>query len=72
MAISTEDIENWFTYHAPSEADQAAYMLLREKAKDLAKTIVNVTPPSDDQSDSIRKLREAVMTANSAIACGGK
>ena len=47
-------------------------MAIREAAKNLAKVIVNNTPPSADQSAAIRLLRESVMTANSAIACGGK
>jgi hypothetical protein len=72
MAIGIEEIENWFTYHAPSAADQVAYVAIREAAKNLAQVIVNNTPPSADQTAAIRKLREAVMTANASIACQGK
>lgn len=70
--ITIEEIENWFTYHSPSAADQVAYVAIREKAKELAQVIVNNTPPSADQTAAIRKLRECVATANSAIACQGK
>jgi hypothetical protein len=35
-----------------------------------AETIIRNTPPGSDQSAAIRKVREAVMTANAAIACG--
>jgi hypothetical protein len=72
MPIGVEEIENWFTYHTPSEVDIVAYKLIRDKAKELAMVIVNNTPPSADQTMAIRKLRECVNVANSSIACGGK
>ena len=34
-----------------------------------AETVLVCAPPSADQSAAIRKIREAVMTANAAIAC---
>jgi hypothetical protein len=70
--IGIEEIENWFTYHSPDETQRVAYLAIREKAKELAQIIVVNTPPSADQTAAIRKLREAVATANMAIACGGK
>lgn len=72
VPIGMEEIENWFTYHPPTEVDQVAFVAIRNAAKELAKVIVNCTPPSADQTAAIRKLREAVMTANAAIACQGK
>lgn len=69
MAISKEDIENYFTYHSPVEGQQERYLLIREAAKRLAYTIRNCTAPSADQTAAIRKVREAVMTANQGIAC---
>lgn len=72
MPVGPEEIENWFTYHAPDEVDRVGYTAIRNGAKDLAMVIVNHTPPSADQTAALRKLREAVFTANSAIACKGK
>jgi hypothetical protein len=72
VPIGMEEIENWFTYHSPTEVDQVGYVAIRNAAKELAKVIVNHTPPSADQTAAIRKVREAVHAANSAIACGGK
>lgn len=72
MAIDTATLENWFTYHAPSEVDIAAYSAIRTAARNLADVIVSITPPSADQTAALRKLRECVMTANAAIACKGK
>jgi len=68
--ITDSDIENWFTYHSPVSDQPARYEMIRNKAKELAKVIINNTPASPDQTASIRLLRESVMTANAAIACG--
>ncbi len=66
-----ERIEEWFTYHAPTSEQVEQYKAIREKAKELARTISANTPHSADQTAALRKLREAVMTANAAIACRG-
>ena len=67
------DIENWFTYHPPmSQQDMDAYVAIREGGKEFAQLIRDETPKCEDQAVAIRKIREAVMTANAAIACGGK
>ena len=70
MEIS--QIENWFTYHAPSSDDQVAYEKLRSAAKSFAMAINDLCPESADKTAAIRKVREATMTANAAIACKGK
>ena len=68
--LTDDELRNWFTYHAPDAGDVAAYGEIREAALALARSIVRHTPPSADQTAAIRKLREAVMTANAARACG--
>ncbi len=72
MAITSEQIENWFTYHSPTPEQTYRYETLRMAARAMANTIVANTPPSADQTAALRLLREAVFTANAAIACGGK
>lgn len=72
MPITKDDIENWFQYHAPTSEQVAMYGEIRQSARSLAYTIIALTPPSADQTAALRKLRECVMTANAAIACGGK
>lgn len=67
--ITQTDLDNWFRYHAPQEGQVERYGQLRDAAKVFAEMIVELTPPSADQSAAIRKVREAVMTANAAIAC---
>ena len=70
--IGQQELDNWFSYHKP-EGDQASrYERLRAAGKALAEVIVAETPASADQTVAIRKIREAIMAANSAIACGGK
>jgi hypothetical protein len=66
------DIENIFTYHAPSAEQLPKYEAIRAKAKEMGQVIVDNTPGSADQTAAIRLLREAVMTANAAIALNGK
>lgn len=70
--MTKQEIEHLFTYHAPANASQReAYGNLREAGKHLALTILDTTPQCADQSAAIRKVREAVMTANAAIATNG-
>lgn len=64
-------IENLFTYHAPTEEQKEAYSIIREKAMEFATIIDENCPESPDRTSAIRLLREAVMTANASIATGG-
>lgn len=67
-----DQIEELFTYHAPTGTQPTRYGTLREAAKTFAHVVVDNTPPGPDQSAAIRKLRECVMTANASIALEGK
>src|SRR5271166_829404 len=66
------DINNIFTYHSPTPDQLPKYEAIRAKAKELGQVIVENTPASADQTAAIRLLREAVMTANAAIALKGQ
>jgi len=68
--VTGADLLNWFTYHPPSEEQIPKYNRLRDAALVFARVIQLETPPGPDQTTAIRKVREAVMTANAAIACG--
>lgn len=63
-------LDAWFTYHPPKGDQAARYGILRDAAMRFAETVVENTPPGPDQTVALRKVREAVMTANAAIACG--
>jgi len=65
-------IRYWFTYHAPTSEDVAKYKQIRDAGLALARVIDTNCPKSADTTTAIRKVREAVMTANAAIACLGK
>ena len=62
-------IESQFTYHAPFGSQTERYVAIRDKARELAYVIKTACPSCADTSAAIRHLREAVMTANAAIAC---
>ena len=68
--ITDAEVENWFSYHSPNQDQMKKYVEIRGAAKILAYLIIQNTPASADQSAAIRLLRECVMTANAAIACG--
>jgi hypothetical protein len=65
-------LEELFTYHPPENDEQLrGYKAIRDWGLALAKIICEFTPKGSDQSAAIRKVREAVMTANAAIALKG-
>jgi hypothetical protein len=61
-------IENNLTYHAPKPGQPALYEKIREKAKEFAYLIDELTPISREQSVAMTKLEEVVFWANAAIA----
>ena len=60
-----------FRYHAPRPDQLPKYEAVRSAAKHFAEVVLSNTPYSADQQAAIRKIREAVMTANAAIALDG-
>lgn len=65
-------LTNWFTYHSPTPEQLPKYLAIREAGHSFALAVVANAPDCADTTAAIRKIREAVMTANQAIACGGK
>lgn len=66
------DLEDLFSHHAPTAEQLPQYARLRAAAQEFAQVILENTPPSADQTAAIRKVREAVMTANAAVALQGR
>ena len=66
---SQSEINNWFTYHAPTPDQLVAYNDNRQAAKIYADTVNKHVPDSADKTVAIRKIRESVMAANLAVAC---
>jgi hypothetical protein len=70
--LNEKEIEDLFTYHAPTEESREKYIVLRREAKNFARILNETVPDCADKSAAIRKLRECVMTANAAIALNQK
>jgi len=66
-----ERLEIAFTYQRPDDDRFRSYAVVRAAGKALALAILNAAPKCADRTDAIRKVREAVMTANAAIALDG-
>jgi hypothetical protein len=63
-----EKIDNDFSYHAPHGDQAARYEQLRNKAKEFALLIVELTPQSAEQEQALQLLNLATMSANASIA----
>lgn len=61
-------IENDFTYHKPPAEISNNFVVLREKAKELAKLFDALVPCGREQATALTRLEEAVMHANAGIA----
>lgn len=66
--VTSNDLDNRFTYHSPKEDQLPRYAKLRNMARELAAEIVNLTPHSREQSLALTKLEESIFFANAAIA----
>lgn len=70
MPVTRENLDSVFTFHPATPEQLDAYTSIRTYAKTLVECILRTVPPCADQQAAIRKVREAVMTANAAIATG--
>ena len=61
-------IKTLFTYHPPTPEQVEQYVQIRAAGESLARVIHACCPPGPDRTAAIRKVREAVMTANASIA----
>lgn len=66
--MTNKEIENNFTYHAPSTDMPQKFETLRKKAKELAYLINELVPNGREQSLAQTKLQEVIMWANAGIA----
>lgn len=61
-------VERDFTYHAPKGDQTQRYEQIREKAKEFALLILDLTPVSLEQDQALMLLNLTSMSANAAIA----
>ena len=66
--VNLQSLGEMFRYHPPTDGQVAAYGKIRSAAMAFAAAIYEHCPPCVDTSAAVRRLREAVMTANAAIA----
>lgn len=71
MPVTKANVNNVFRYHSPKDDQPQRYEAVREAARQFAHVILDNVPMCADQQAAIRLLREAVMTANAAIALEG-
>jgi hypothetical protein len=69
--VNKSTLHELFRYHSPTGEQQEQYQELRKAAYEFANVILTLTPVCQDQQVALRKVREAVMTANAAIATKG-
>ena len=66
---SDADVLATFDHHQPTEEQIARILNVRRACKDAARAIQLFVPPSADRTVALRKMHEAMMTANKAIVC---
>lgn len=68
--MDNEHLDNLFSFHPPKGDQTERCNDIREAGRLFAQVVIDSTAPGFDQTASIRKIREAVMTAHAAISCG--
>ncbi len=71
MSPQEYDLESNFRYHPPIGRQPEQYVLLRDKAKELAAMVLEECPYSRERSLALTKIEESVMWANASIARSG-
>ena len=66
------DLDRMFSPYVLTGAQATSYGHLAEAAKQFAAAVVERTPPCEDQGVALRKIREALMTAQAALALDGR
>ena len=65
--IARRQVDHWFTYHLPTDAERMRLSDVRTAAKRFAHVILDNAPLSADRTAALRLLRECTMTVNAAI-----
>lgn len=68
---SEEIVAAQFKYHPPTEITLPKYAAINQAAKNFAEVVLANCPSGSDRADAIRKIREARMVANAAVALDG-
>ena len=68
MKIDETNIDEVFTYHAPSPDQVVRYEKLRAAAKEFASAILQNVIPSAERTRALNNVSDTLMLANKAIA----
>ncbi|MGA3098120.1 MAG: hypothetical protein ABSF25_16820 [Bryobacteraceae bacterium] len=71
VPYSPEWIRELVSHHAPTQPHEAAYTSIRAATAVMIQAIIRKCPACADRTAAIRKVREAMMTANALIALNG-
>ncbi len=72
MAVDQMKLNQWFDSQEPREDKKAQAEVIRFASKEFAQIILAHTPAGPDQTEAIRKVREAMWTATAAIETASK
>lgn len=61
-------LANKFMYHAPKEGQPEKYVEIRDMGKQMAELLNNMCPESQEKTEAIKNIEQAVFWANAAIA----
>lgn len=62
------DVLNWFRYHPATEITGPQHDDVRLRFRELAGHLLDALPDGPDKTLALRKLQEAMMSANACIA----
>jgi hypothetical protein len=71
MPVTKDNLHDVISSHNPDIEQMARMAIIREAAEEFAATILVNTPNCADQQAALRHVREALMTANSAVILRG-
>ena len=67
--ITPQQIDNWFAFHPATRTTGPLHDDVREQFRNLAHWLARKLPSGPDRTLTIRKLQEAMWSANATIAC---
>lgn len=70
--VTKQNVVEVMTYKAPDEVAVGQHKRIQEGAIAFAEVVLTNAPECADTTTAIRKIREAKLWANSAIALGGQ
>ena len=68
MTITPEELENRFSYHAPTKGQPVKYERIRGMAHSFAAELVHMCPDSRELNTALTNLDAVVYNANASIA----